>query len=57
MLKIYEDIIDKQTRNLERDSKMWIYIDKLVDLMKQEPQKDNLIVQLEKFKKQLKTKL
>ena len=53
MIKIMEDLLDEQTGNVDRNSKMMMYIDKLVELMKQEPKRDELIMQLQECKKQL----
>lgn len=48
-----EDSLDMYERNVERDNKMIMYIDKLVDLMREEPQKEEVIIRLEELKRRI----
>lgn len=56
MIRIFEDAIDMQERNVDRDSEILMYIDKLVDLMREEPQKDEIIIRLEELKRRIRRK-
>ncbi len=56
MIRIFEDVLDMQERNVDRDNKMIMYIDKLVDLMREEPQKEEVIIRLEELKRRIKRK-
>lgn len=51
-----EDSLDMYERNVERDNKMLKYIDKLAELMREEPQKEEVIIRLEELKRQIKRK-
>lgn len=54
MIKIYEDVTkNNETKSLDRDTIMWLYIDKLAELMRDEPQLDSLVIELEEFKRSL----
>ena len=56
MIRIFEDVLDMQERNVDRDNKMIMCIDKLVDLMREEPQKEEVIIRLEELKRRIKRK-
>ncbi len=56
MIRIFEDVLDIQERNVDRDNKMVMYIDKLVDLMREEPQKEEVIIRLEELKRRIRRK-
>ena len=56
LIRIFEDVLDMQERNVDRDNKMVMYIDKLVDLMREEPQKEEVIIRLEELKRRIKRK-
>lgn len=56
MIRIMEDSLDMYERNVERDNKMLKYIDKLAELMREEPQKEEVIIRLEELKRQIKRK-
>ena len=56
MIKVMEDLSDIQERNVDRDNKMIMYIDKLVDLMREEPQKEEVIIRLEELKRRIRRK-
>ena len=56
MIRIFEDVLDMQERNVDRDNKMVMYIDKLVELMREEPQKEEVIIRLEELKRRIKRK-
>lgn len=56
LIRIFEDVLDIQERNVDRDNKMIMYIDKLVDLMREEPQKEEVIIRLEELKRRIKRK-
>ncbi len=53
MIRVMEDSLDMQERNVDRDNKMIMYIDKLVDLMREEPQKEEVIIRLEELKRRI----
>lgn len=54
MIKIYEDVTkSNKTKSLDRDTIMWLYIDKLAELMRDEPQLDSLVIELEEFQRSL----
>lgn len=54
MIKIYEDVTkNNETKSLDRDTIMWLYIDKLAELMRDEPQLDSLVIELEEFQRSL----
>ncbi len=56
MIRVMEDSLDMYERNVDRDNKMIMYIDKLVDLMREEPQKEEVIIRLEELKRRIKRK-
>lgn len=56
LIRIFEDVLDMQERNVDRDNKMIMCIDKLVDLMREEPQKEEVIIRLEELKRRIKRK-
>lgn len=56
LIRIFEDVLDMQERNVDRDNKMVMYIDKLVDLMREEPQKEEVIIRLEELKRRIRRK-
>lgn len=56
LIRIFEDVLDMQERNVDRDNKMVMYIDKLVELMREEPQKEEVIIRLEELKRRIKRK-
>lgn len=56
LIKVMEDLSDIQERNVDRDNKMIMYIDKLVDLMREEPQKEEVIIRLEELKRRIRRK-
>lgn len=56
LIRIFEDVLDMQERNVDRDNKMVMYIDKLVDLMREEPQKEEVIIRLEELRRRIRRK-
>ncbi len=56
MIRVMEDSLDMYERNVDRDNKMVMYIDKLVELMREEPQKEEVIIRLEELRRRIRRK-
>lgn len=56
LIRVMEDSLDMYERNVDRDNKMVMYIDKLVELMREEPQKEEVIIRLEELRRRIRRK-